>query len=168
MTKAETLAKEKENQADDFQKDLSINKFRLDEECLSHSGRYAYYAEASAIAKNDVTKAKDNLELVEAERYDDIKKDLESSGVKTTIPMLEKAVLTDSEVLKAKENLREKEEISARLAVAVSAFEHRKAELDNLVKLYCAGYFSTTNVSVKNDINEMTEKSIRKQLNNKE
>lgn len=170
MTKAETLAKEKENQADDFQKDLSINKFRLDEECLSHSGRYAYYAEASAIAKNDVTKAKDNLELVEAERYDAIKKDLESSGVKTTIPMLEKAVLTDSEVLKAKENLREKEEISARLAVAVSAFEHRKAELDNLVKLYCAGYYSTpcSNNGVKNDVNEMTEKSIRKQLNNKE
>ena len=27
-----------------FEKDLAIDKYRLDEECLSHSGVYAYYA----------------------------------------------------------------------------------------------------------------------------
>ena len=35
----------------DFEKDLSINKYRLDEECLSHSSLYFRYAEAAAQAK---------------------------------------------------------------------------------------------------------------------
>ena len=170
MTKAETLAKEKENQQDDFQKDLSINKYRLDEECLSHSNRYAYYSEAQAIAKTDVSKAKDYLELVEAEQREVIRIDLESKGIKPTIPMLDSATIRDEKVIQAKKELREAEEILARLSVAVSAFEHRKAELDNLVKLYCAGYYSTpcSNNGEKSNVNTMAEKDIRKQLNNKE
>lgn len=169
MTKAETLAMGKENQADDFQKDLSINKYKLDEECLSHSNRYAYYAEAQAIAKTNVSEAKDKLELVEAERYEVIRADLESKGIKTTIPMLDRALIIDEEVQKAKVELRDAEEVFVRLSVAISAMDARKSELDNLVKLYCAGYFSTPNASgSRSNVNEMTEKDIRKRLNDKE
>ena len=170
MTKAETLAMEKENQGDNFQEELSIDKYKLDEECISHSSRYAYYSEAQAVAKSDVSKAKDYLELVEAEQREAIRIDLENKGIKPTIPMLDSATIRDEKVIKAKKELREAEEILARLSVAVSAFEHRKAELDNLVKLYCAGYYSTPSAKegVKNNINSMTENSIRKQLNNKE
>ena len=75
----------------------------------------------------------------------------------------------DSDVIQAKKELRDAEEIFARLSVAVSAMETRRSELDNLVKLYCAGYFSTPSANgAKSNINEMTEKSIRKQLNGKE
>ena len=42
---------EDENEEFDFEKDLSINKYRLDEECLSHSSLYFRYAEAAAQAK---------------------------------------------------------------------------------------------------------------------
>lgn len=170
MTKAETMAKrtkaEKETEFD-FEKDISINKFKLDEECLSHSAIYARYAQAQAEAKTLVSMAKDNLELTQAERYDVIKENFEKDGIKATIPMMEKAVLCDEEVIKAKKKVREAEDVYAKLSVSVSAFEHRKSELDNLVKLYCAGYFSTPSSSadVKKNINEQTSTAVRKNLN---
>jgi hypothetical protein len=169
MTKAETLAMEKENQDDDFQKDLTINKYKLDEECLSHSSRYAYYAEAQAVAKSNVSKAKDKLELVESESNLKIRKKFAEEGQKVTESVIACTLAMDSDVIQAKKELREAEEIFGRLSVAVSAMDARKSELDNLVKLYCAGYFSTPSANgAKNNINEMTENSIRKQLNNKE
>lgn len=169
MTKAETLAKEKENQTDDFQKDLSINKYKLDEECLSHSSRYAYYAEAQAVAKGDVSAAKDKLELVESEVNLKIRKKFADEGQKVTESIVASALAMDEDVIAAKGKLREAELIYSRLSVAVAAMETRRSELDNLVKLYCAGYFSTPSAGgVKGGINAMTENSIRKQLNEKE
>lgn len=170
MKKSEVLAKEKEDEEFDFEKDLSINKFRLDEECLSHSSIYFRYAEAQAKAKTKAAKAKDNLELVKAERYDEIKSEFEKKGIKTTIPMMDKAVLSDSEVIEATNKLRKAEDISAKLDVAVKAFEHRKSELDNLVKLYCSGYFSMPGSGDKTskDVTGQTSREIRKNLNKKE
>lgn len=170
MTKAEVMANKSKEAELDFEKDISINKFRLDEECLSHAGIYARYLSAQAKADTAVSRAKDNLELVKAERYDAIKTGFEKKSVKVTIPMLEKAVASDEEVVEAKNVLREAEDVLAKLTVAVKAFEHRRSELDNLVKLYCAGYFSTpsSNGGVKNSINEQTSREMRKKLNNKE
>lgn len=168
MTKAETLKKEKErvDEDDTFEKDISINKYKLDEECLSHASRYAYYAEASAVAKANVSEAKDRLELVEAELYDAIKDELEKKGTKTTIPMLEKALIMDEQVIEAKKALREAELVSSRLQVSVSAMDARRSELDNLVKLYVAGYFSTADgAGVKKSANEQASRDARKNLN---
>ena len=167
MTKAEVMAQKSEEGMLDFKKDISINKYKLDEECLSHSGIYARYASKQAEAKTAVSKAKDNLELVQAERYDAIKEALEKKGIKTTIPMMEKAVLSDKQVIEAKNELREAEDVFAKLSVCVSAFEHRKSELDNLVKLYCSGYYSvpSNNAGVKKNLNEQTASSIRRNLN---
>lgn len=168
MTKAETLAMEKENSEDDFQKDLSINKYKLDEECISHASRYAYYAEACAIAKTSVSEAKDKLELVEAERYEVIRADLENKSIKTTIPMLDRALITDEEVQKAKAELRDAETTLARLQVAVNAMDARRSELDNLVKLYVAGYYSVADgAGVRKSINENVASDIRRNLSKK-
>lgn len=166
MKKSEVLAKEKNDDEFDFDKDLSINKFRLDEECLSHSSIYFRYAEAAAKAKTRAAKAKDNLELVKAERNVAIREELSKNG-KVTEAMINANILKDEEVLEATNKLRKAEDISAKLDVAVKAFEHRKSELDNLVKLYCAGYFSTpsANDKSKNDVNEQTSREIRKNLN---
>jgi hypothetical protein len=164
MTKAETLAKEKENQQDDFQKELSINKYKLDEECLSHSGRFAYYAEACAVAKTNVSKANDNLKLVTAEANLRIRKNYAENGQKFTEAVIASELEIDKQVLKARDELREAEEIYGRLQVAVNAMDARRSELDNLVKLYVAGYFSTVDGN-KKSVNEQTSNDIRKNLN---
>lgn len=171
MTKAEYQAqKEKESENEvDFEKDISINKYKLDEECLSHSSLYFRYSSMQADAKTRVSKAKDNLELVEAERNLAIRKTLSESGTKVTEAMITSALIVDKEVIEAKNQVREAEDVFMKLSVAVQAFEHRKSELDNLVKLYCSGYYSVPNSGsdVKKDINEQTSNAVRKNLNKK-
>ena len=168
MTKAQTLAMEKENSEDDFQKDLSINKYKLDEECISHASRYAYYAEASAIAKTNVSEVKDKLELVIAEANIRIRKNLTDSGQKFTEAMVTSMLTMDSEVQKAKAELRDAETTLARLQVAVNAMDARRSELDNLVKLYVAGYYSVADgAGVKKSINEHVASDIRRNLSKK-
>lgn len=165
MTKAETLAKEQENQRDDFQKDLSINKYKLDEECLSHSARFAYYAEACAVAKSNVSKAGDNLKLVTAEANLRIRKTYIDNGQKFTEAVITSELEIDKQVVKARDELREAEEVYGRLQVAVNAMDARRSELDNLVKLYVAGYFSTVDAGNRKSVNEQTSNDIRKNLN---
>lgn len=171
MTKAEYQAqKEKESENEvDFEKDISINKYKLDEECLSHSSLYFRYSSMQADAKTRVSKAKDNLELVEAERNLAIRKTLADSGAKVTEAMVTSALIIDKEVIEAKNQVRETEDIFMKLSVAVQAFEHRKSELDNLVKLYCSGYYSvpSSGSDVKKDINEQTSSAVRRNLNKK-
>ena len=151
----------------DFQKELSINKYRLDEECLSHSSKYAYYAEAQALAKSEVAKAKDNLEYVYAEANLRIRADYEKQGKKFTEALIASTIALDEEVGGAKKKLREAEEIYNRLSVAVQAMDTRRSELDNLVKLYCAGYYSTVEAgtNTRKNINEQASADIRRNLN---
>lgn len=153
----------------DFQKELSINKYRLDEECLSHSSKYAYYAEAQALAKSEVAKAKDNLEYVYAEANLRIRADYEKQGKKVTEALIASTIALDEEVIDAKKKVREAEEIYNRLSVAVQAMDTRRSELENLVKLYCAGYFSNVvpdkAENTRRNINEQTSSDLRKSLN---
>ena len=166
MTRSEYL-KEKGDEEFDFEKDLSINKFRLDEECLSHSSLYFRYAEAQQKAKSEVSRAEDNLNLTLAEREISIRNEFANSGTKTTEGLIASTVKCDEEVLKAQKRLREAKDIFNKLTVAVQAMDTRRSELDNLVKLYCAGYFSMPNSNDRSrkDPNEQTAREIRKNLN---
>ena len=86
----------------DFDEDLSIDKYRLDEECLSHSSRYAYYSEAQAVAKSNVSKAKDNLEFVTAEANLRIRKEYAEKGEKFTEAVIASQLTLDKDVNEAK------------------------------------------------------------------
>ena len=83
MTKSECREKEMEQEFD-FEKDLSINKFRLDEECLSHSSLYFKYAEAQQKAKSEVSKAEDNLNLTLATMVCQVVQWILQTTIKTT------------------------------------------------------------------------------------
>lgn len=146
-----------------LQDDLAIDKFKLDSECISHSGIYAYYCEKMALAKTQVSKDKDNLELVTAEANIRIRKEKSESGEKITENLISAYILLDSEVKEAKARVRESEEILAMFSVAVQSMETRRSELDNLVKLYCSQYFSVPmNYEAENSSLE-----IKKNLNKK-
>jgi len=167
-TKSETLAKEKarneepENEslvdeiADekpagktareaivlDVENDLRINKFKLDLECVSHSSHYFRYAEAAQQAKVRVSELEDKLKLVTAEQNINIRNEFINNGVKFTESVIDAELTKDEKVKAMRERVREAQREAGTLAVAVSAFEHRKSELDNLVRLYIAGYWS--------------------------
>lgn len=154
-----------ENGEVDFQKDLAINKYKLDDECLSHSSRYAYYAEACAAAKCNVSRAGDNLKLVTAEANLRIRKNYADNGQKFTEAVIASELEIDKEVIGARNELREAEGVYGRLQVAVNAMDTRRSELDNLVKLYVAGYFSTVDGGNRTLVNDSVSDGIRKNLN---
>ena len=149
----------------DIKTDLKINKYKLDEECLTHASTYNRYAEIATKSKTELTKAKDKLSLITAQRNIAIREEIIKSGSKVTEKMIESYLETDKEVLKAKKEVREAEEVNATFNSMLDSFDHRKSELDNLVKLYCAGYYSV--VGKKETSTETTEKDIRKNLNKK-
>lgn len=149
----------------DIETDLKINKYKLDEECLTHASTYNRYAEMALKTKTELTKAKDKLSLITAQRNIAIREEIAKSGSKVTEKMIESYLESDKEVLKAKKEVREIEEVNATFNAMLDSFDHRKSELDNLVKLYCAGYYSV--VGKKESSTETTEKDIRKNLNKK-
>lgn len=150
----------------DFQQEVKINKYRLDEECLSHASKYAYWAEAYSLAKSDVGLAKDNVAYVTAVRSMALRNLYNESHEKYTEARLQAAVDIDDEVLEAKSKLRKAEDIAAKMYVAVNAMEVRRSELDNLVKLYCAGYFSNVATTPNTtDAGSDVSRDIRKNLN---
>lgn len=149
----------------DIKNDLKINKYKLDEECLTHASTYNRYAEMATKTKTELTKAKDKLSLITAQRNIAIREEIIKSGSKVTEKMIESYLEADKEVLKAKKEVREIEEVNASFNAMLDSFDHRKSELDNLVKLYCAGYYSV--VGKKETSTESTEKDIRKNLNKK-
>lgn len=150
----------------DIETDLKINKYKLDEECLTHASTYNRYAEMALKTKTELTKAKDKLSLITAQRNIAIREEIAKSGSKVTEKMIESYLESDKEVLNAKKGVREIEEVNATFNAMLGSFDHRKSELDNLVKLYCAGYYSVVG-NKKETSTETTEKDIRTNLNKK-
>jgi hypothetical protein len=150
-----------------FENDLSIDKYKLDEECVTHSALYYRYSELAANAKNQVGVLSDNLKLIMSEVNIKIRNRFIKEETKFTEAVINAEVEKEKTVLEAREELRQAELNLARLQAGVSAFEHRKSQLDNLVKLYCAGYFSTPANSGKQreTVNEQASRDVRAGLN---
>jgi len=159
----------KETNVMNFEKDLSIDKYRLDDECISHSALYYRYSELAAVAKNEVGILADALKLRMGEVNITIRNDFIKKDVKFTEAVINAEVEKEESVIEAREKVRSAELTLSRLQAGVSAFEHRKSQLDNLVKLYCSGYFSNPSSSgkVKDTVNEQAARDAKKNLNRK-
>ena len=153
----------------DFEKDLSIDKYSLDKECLSHASLYFRYADAHVQAKKEVSRCTDALTLAKADANINIRKIMTDNNVKFTESIIASEVERDKNVQLAREELRKAETVCSRLGVAVASMEARKSELDNLVKLYLAGYYATpmSDSSQPVDVTAEIENDIRRRLNGK-
>jgi len=151
----------------DFEKDLSIDKYKLDEECISHPALYYRYSEMAVNAKHEAGVLADNLKLKMSEANVSIRNRFTKKEIKFTEAVIAAEVEKEETVIEAREELREAELNYARIHAGVVAFEHRKSQLDNVVRLYCAGYFSAPSSSgkPKESINEQAAKDIKRGLN---
>lgn len=126
----------------DLAKQISINKYKLDDECQEQASNYHFWAELQAEAKTTVNRAENKLKLIEAEAKARATKTLEQAGMKTTVDAVNAKALQDPEVKEATEYLLEVQGELYHLDAAVRALDHKKSELDNLVKLWGSSYFS--------------------------
>jgi hypothetical protein len=143
----------------EYKKDLEINKNALDNEWLSQPNLFFKYAKESAKADADAKRAKENLEVVDAELYLSIKRKADSTGDKTTEAGIKSQILNSDEHKKASDDLNNALEESKLLSLAVEAMNQRKYALENLVRLHLAGYYSSPS-DIEGD--GTTEKAVSK------
>jgi len=125
------------------QSDFEIDRFRLDEEWVEQPNLYFRYVQLAADARQDFDEAKASASVVRAEVEMDVRENPGEHGVAKVTEALVRAAVEAS----PKVQLADKKTIKARHAMdvvqgAVSALDHRKKALGDLVSLYLADYFS--------------------------
>ena len=134
-----------------YKDDLRIDRHTLDEEWMRQPGLFAKYSEeyAESIFLRD--KAKDQMELINAEIDSDVRADPVEFGMegKVTDKAIASAVSQAEEVIQAKGDYLEACKDCNVLLGAKISFEHKKSALDALVKLYLSGYWGEVKVPVE-------------------
>lgn len=144
----------------DYQKDLEIDKFALDAECLDQARRFMVWSEqlANAMADRDHTEQK--LKVTEAQVEQNIRNNppvekLTEAGVKSLIILNEGVKKIHEEFIEAshKANI---------MLAAKQAMEQRRSMLENLVKLYLSGYWADPKIKAE-DGDKMTQASTNRE-----
>lgn len=130
-----------------YKEDIYIDKFALDEEWLRHPGKYHRYAKKLAKAKQEKDQSKKDVLVVRAKAALSIRKNPTAHGFdKLTDKVVEALVTTDKTVIKAEQLSVDKAYKAEILQVAVTAFDHRKKALEDLVRLHLSGYFAQPSI----------------------
>lgn len=125
-----------------YETDLHIDEYQLEKEWLKQPALYMQYAEKAALADSKAKRAKENVETIKAERSAHYRKKHADEGEKFTENSISVEVQTDPQCIDAISEYITAVEHAAVLSAAVKAFDHKKAALENLVKLTLAGYYS--------------------------
>lgn len=126
----------------DIGKDLTIDKYHLDEECVSQASLYWEYSEACAQAKQEMGDIADRVKVTLAACQMHLREEANQKGTKLTEATVSAMVDIDTEVVAIRAAYRQAEATYLKMQVAVQALDTKRSELDNMVKLYQTGYFS--------------------------
>ena len=128
----------------EFEKDLGIDPYCLDEDWLHQPGLYMKYSSMAADAQKRRDQLKERLEVIKAELdkkirlapsdYVTVEKVTETSIASTILVQPEYRIATD-ELIQANYELN-------MLQSAVRALDHKRSALENEVKLWLGSYFS--------------------------
>lgn len=133
----------KENELN-YLDDIHIDQDRLDQEWRNQPELFLQYAQAAVEARSEADRTKEALAIAKAAADACIR---DTEGKKPTEAAIVSAVLLDEDVQEATATNNAAWERAGMLQVAKEAFEHRKAALENLVRLYGQQYFSSPHVS---------------------
>jgi len=162
----------------DFEVDVRVNKYKLDQENQVQASTYHYWASLLAEAKTEVDTCDEQIRILEGQMKEvrakeelDIRENGDPSLKKVTEAGVVAVLETRGPVVKKREeihNAREKA-IKAKnnvyiLEAAVKALEHRRDSLGNLTQLWCKGYYSKPTGSSQSAGDDVSA-DIRKDLN---
>jgi len=149
-----------------FEDDIKINKFKLDDECEKHSSIYLYWAMKLAKAKNNLNKFENQLKLISAENEMDIRKNWnESKNGKQTENGIR--ALLEISLGDFREQMRMAQNDVFTYNVVVNAFEHRKDMLKCEKELLIGGFYASPTITKPRGTTEAVEKELRNKLNKK-
>jgi len=125
----------------DFTDDIRINRFKLDEENEIQSSLHSYYGSQQVEAEKEWKEAKDNLDLVYAQRDIHYRKN-PPDDIKVTEATAKSLVEADAEVQKAKEKLRVAEHALNTLNMGLKSIDMKRSALNNLTELFTKDYYN--------------------------
>jgi len=159
------------NEDTDYKQDIKINRFALEKEVEEQPTKYLFYSEEQAEAKRKRDRKKDKLDQILANEEMRIRwltkvELVEEFGIDKLTETSIKAAVTGSQVvIDAKKEYSEASHRQMLTEGHARAFEQRKSALDNLVRLWIAGYYSDpTGTKTRNDD---IEKQSKRNLNRK-
>ncbi len=136
---------------------FDIDQLALDREWMDQPGLFFQYAKLLADAKRKLDESKSFLEVVKANMSRNVRDNPAAHQVtKITEGAITGAVTSSSVVQEAVKSVTENRHSVDVLTAAVTAMDHRKKALENLVYLHGQNYFSTP--TEKNGSCAMSEK----------
>jgi len=144
---------------------LDIDEHRLDEEWIGQAKLYGHWASNAASARRKMDEAKSNLELVQAELDLEVRNNPEKFDLsKVTENVVKSAILQDSRHVGAQKKVNDARYDHDVAQAAVSALEHRKYALQNLVSLFLSSYYAEPKSPKgrKDEVEEMTKQNVRR------
>ncbi len=150
-----------------FEEEIKINKYKLEDECEKQASTYLYWATKNADAKSSLNEADDALKLVLAQIDLSTRNNWDESWGKQTENSIKAVVESNQKVLDAKKKVADCQREVNTLTAAVSAFEHRRDELKNLTSLLIGGFYSAPNGGRREGANESAQREERTKLNKK-
>ncbi len=142
----------------DFENDVKIDESGLDVEWLRQADLMGKYCRHAAHAKAVMDRAKEALEVKEAEMDRVVREFPENYGIsKITETVVKNAVLTTPQRTKASKNYIDAKYEYDMAVAAVRAIDQKKTALENLVKLHGMSYFAGP--SVPRDLNKEWEQA---------
>ena len=150
---------------------VQINELQLDKECIRLPSDYLKYASAAADSKRDVSQAKAELDVIEADLSRSIREHPAKYGLeKETQAAVAAAVILQPEYARALKLLHKAQHQSALADAVVWALEHKKRSLTLLVDLHGMGYFAAPKITPKGKeaVEQMTKQRTRRAWSNEE
>lgn len=127
----------------DYDRDLTIDKYALDQECERQPYLYQHYAELEADAEAAAERAKHRRDIVEAEVDTWVRSELEQSGQKVTEKLVKNQVLLSDKYQAAVDDYIEAVRRHKILRGVAFAFWQRKNSLEGLIELDSRSYFAS-------------------------
>lgn len=155
----------------DYKADLRIDQSALDIEFLEQADLYMKYSEQLSLARSVSDRAKQNLDVVEAEIAQKIRENPTEYTVgkvskKPTEAAIKEIIITSPPYTTAHEKYLKARYTVDILSGAVRAMDHRKVALENLVRLLATQYFASP--SEPRDLGlEVEKRAKRKRTNEK-
>ena len=149
-----------------YDEDVSIDESALDVEWLNQPRLMMKYGKIVAQADNAVANAKQNLDIIKAGLDKKIRSKPEKFGIeKITETVIFNTILSAPEYIQAlgEQNTAIYEYNMAR--AAISALQHKKEALENLVRLYGQQYFAGP--SIPRDLSKEWEQKKKQEDSNK-
>ena len=152
----------------DFEKDIAIDKFKLDIEWEHQPTLFAYYARKNAEAIAERDRVWQNIKVVKAELMAKILNFHKEQGSKKPTDVAIDAEIRNSDEHKdASENLIDANENVALTDAAKWAIQQKRDALENMVKLFLAGYWADPKIppEAKEQADQKTTRKLKRSLN---